>query len=181
MACNFYFDLEQLQNGMCHELFSTVEDKIMDKAPFALIISSWNLISEATFLRKRRNRVPIRGAWPITALYMPEIQRDISASVYLVINSDEPSTMDVISATSSPKRGSATYLSRSRKIGSKRTSSRPAKAIFNPSRWINSWMSENVIVGGTFYAQCKWVKPSRRTLERPFSKLNQEQRNIWSS
>ena len=138
MACNFYFDLEQLQNGMCHELFSTVEDKIMDKAPFALIISSWNLISEATFLRKRRNRVPIRGAWPITALYMPEIQRDISASVYLVINSDEPSTMDVISATSSPKRGSATYLSRSRKIGSKRTSSRPAKAIFNPSRWINS-------------------------------------------
>lgn len=68
-------------------------------------------------------------------------------------------TTPVMSAASSPNRGSAMYFSNNRSMGSRRTSSRPARAIRSPSRCISSCIRENVVVGGTFYNKM-CVRPS---------------------
>lgn len=57
---------------------SAAEAKSISSAPRALTSSCWNLSSEATFLRKRRNRVSMSGDWPRTGVYISAIVEEKS-------------------------------------------------------------------------------------------------------
>ena len=121
----------------------------------------------------------MRGACPITDIYISENCSGASLPVRLNLL---PSSTPVISATISPKRGSAMYFRRNRRIGSRRTSSRPARAIRSPSRWTNSWIKANAVVGGTFYS---WMNGNLQSQEQTWSSPslvhNQGQQNTWNS
>lgn len=123
------------------------EAKIISNAPFVFTNSFWNFISAATFFLRRRNNESINGDWPSTTLYI-SVGSFVSLGC-LLERWTLPITTPATSHTISPKRGSVTCLRRSRRMGSKRTSSRPDNALRRPSRCINSCIRENVVVGGT--------------------------------
>ena len=128
----------------------------MSSAPFTLTRSCWKRSSIATFLRSRRKRVSMRGDWPRTGVYISaeSITEKLAKEGLQSMSLYVPMTMLATSQTISPNRGSETYFNRSRNIGSRSTSSRPAKAVRRPSRWMSSWINEKVVVGGTCCSKC---------------------------
>ena len=125
-----------------------VKANTISSAPLVLVSSRWKRSSARTFLRRLTKRASMRGDWPRTDEYI---------SIKRVSNDDGerdsgiPMTILATSQTNSPNRGSVTCLRSMRSMGSSRTSSRPARAIRSPSRWISSCISANLVVGGTFW------------------------------
>jgi hypothetical protein len=74
------------------------------------------------------------GDWPRTGAYMSVGELYSVTVVIKVVKGDIPMMTPATSQVTLPKRGSVTYLRSSRKIGSRRTSSRPARAVRRPSR-----------------------------------------------
>ena len=74
------------------------------------------------------------GDWPRTGVYISVGEHHNATVIITVVNDDAPMITPATSHAMPPKRESVTYFRSSLKIGSRRTSSRPARADRSPSR-----------------------------------------------